>query len=78
MVMIVKNHEKKALGFISVTWATTRAHVSALPGPHRGMAIVYRPVAPAKLGWPASAVARAGLPQWKEEASSRDGVAGDA
>src|SRR4249919_258640 len=32
MVMIVKEHEKKARGFISVTRLTARAHVSALPG----------------------------------------------
>jgi hypothetical protein len=32
MVMIVKDHEKKAVGFISVTWITARAHVSALSG----------------------------------------------
>jgi len=32
MVMIVKDPEKKACGFISVTWITVRAHVSALPG----------------------------------------------
>ena len=30
MVMIVKEHEKKARGFISVTRVTVRAHVSAL------------------------------------------------
>src|SRR5215510_3426174 len=30
MVMIVKEHEKKARGFISVTRVTTPAHVSAL------------------------------------------------
>jgi len=30
--MIVKEHEKKARGFISVTRVTARAHVSALPG----------------------------------------------
>src|SRR5215467_60516 len=30
MVMIVKEHEKKARGFISVTRVTARAHVSAL------------------------------------------------
>jgi len=29
--MIVKEHEKKARGFISVTRVTARAHVSALP-----------------------------------------------
>jgi len=39
--MIVKDHEKKACGFISVTWITMRAHVSALPGPHGAVAIVY-------------------------------------
>ena len=38
MVMIVKDHEKKAWGFISVTWITARAHVSALPGPYAGVA----------------------------------------
>jgi hypothetical protein len=41
MVMIVKDHEKKACGFISVTWITVRAHVSALPGPHGGVPTVY-------------------------------------
>jgi hypothetical protein len=39
--MIVKDHEKKAWGFISVTWITARAHVSALPGPHGGVPTVY-------------------------------------
>jgi hypothetical protein len=39
--MIVKDPEKKACGFISVTWITVRAHVSALPGSHGGAAIVY-------------------------------------
>ena len=33
MVMIVKDHEKKAHGFISVTQDHRDAHVSALPGP---------------------------------------------
>src|SRR6266516_5208435 len=32
MVMIVKEHEKEARGFISVTRVAARAHVSALPG----------------------------------------------
>jgi hypothetical protein len=32
MVMIVKEHEKKAHGFISVTRIAADAHVSALPG----------------------------------------------
>jgi len=39
--MIVKDPEKKARGFISVTWITVRAHVSALPGPHGRAAAVY-------------------------------------
>ena len=41
MVMIVKDHEKKACGFISVTWITVRAHVSALPGRRGTAATVY-------------------------------------
>jgi hypothetical protein len=41
MVMIVKDHEKKAWGFISVTWITVRAHVNALPGRHGDAATVY-------------------------------------
>ena len=41
MVMIVKDHEKKACGFISVTWITVRTHVSALPGRRGGAAMVY-------------------------------------
>ena len=49
MVMIVKDPEKKACGFISVTWITARAHVSALPGSHGGAATVYNRRSPAKL-----------------------------
>jgi hypothetical protein len=56
MVMIVKDPEKKACGFISVTWITVRAHVSALPGPPTVWRR-YTPVVPRRYGWPAHAVA---------------------
>jgi len=46
--MIVKDPEKKACGFISVTWITVRAHVSALPGPP-AVWRRYTPVVPATL-----------------------------
>jgi hypothetical protein len=55
--MIVKDPEKKACGFISVTWITVRAHVSALPGPHGGVATVYTDGRPRSYGWPTHAVA---------------------
>jgi hypothetical protein len=55
--MIVKDHEKKACGFISVTCITVRAHVSGLPGPVRRCRDPYPLLVPAKLGWPAHAVA---------------------
>ena len=61
MVMIVKDPEKKARGFISVTWITVRAHVSALPGPHGGAATVYKPAVPQSYGRRAHAVMRVPL-----------------
>ncbi len=61
MVMIVKDPEKKACGFISVTWITVRAHVSALPGPHGGAATVYNWQSPQSCGQRAHAVMRVPL-----------------
>lgn len=61
MVMIVKDPEKKACGFISVTWITVRAHVSALPGPHGGAATVYNRRSPQSYGRRAHAVMRVPL-----------------
>jgi hypothetical protein len=55
MVMIVKDHEKKAVGFISVTWITARAHVSALPSAFCCFATVSAR-GPARLGRPAHAL----------------------
>jgi hypothetical protein len=43
MVMIVKEHEKEARGFISVTRVTARAHVSALPGSYLGVPVLAGP-----------------------------------
>jgi hypothetical protein len=40
--MIVKEHEKKARGFISVTRVTARAHVSALPSTYLGVPVLTR------------------------------------
>ena len=61
MVMIVKEHEKKARGFISVTRVTARAHVSALPGPRGGAATVYNRRSPQSYGRRARAVVRVPL-----------------
>jgi hypothetical protein len=65
--MIVKDHEKKAVGFISVTWITVRTHVSALPGPPA----VWRRYTP---GGPRDAMAGPRMPlrsirspRWKED-----------
>jgi hypothetical protein len=49
--MIVKDHEKKACGFISVTRITVRVHVSALPGPHGVAAMVYTGGSPLSLSF---------------------------
>jgi len=79
MVMIVKDPEKKACGFISVTWLTVRAHVSALPGPHGGAATVYnrrsRGKATAGVRMPLCA---SRLPPWKDDTGRRHGAANDA
>jgi len=61
--MIVKDPEKEACGFISVTWITVRAHVSALPGPHGGAATVYNRRPPAC--------------HWKDDTRRRHGGADD-
>jgi hypothetical protein len=79
MVMIVKDPEKKARGFISVTWITVRAHVSALPGPRGGAATVYNRRSPGK----ATAGARmplcaSRLPPWPDDTGRRRGGANDA
>jgi len=44
MVMIVKDHEKKACGFISVTWITVRAHVSGLAGDVGDLSALLEPL----------------------------------
>jgi hypothetical protein len=67
--MIVKDPEKKACGFISVTRITAR-DVSALPGPPAGVAIVYTSGSPRSHGWPAHAVAPFRLPRCKEGVGS--------
>jgi len=78
MVMIVKDDEKKACGFISVTWITARTHVSALAGPHGGVAIVYTGGSPRSFGWPAHAVAPFHLPRCEEGVGSVTAGANDA
>jgi len=77
--MIVKDPEKKACGFISVTWITVRAHVSALPGPRGGAATVYNRRSPGK----ATAGVRmplcaSRLPPWPDDTGRRHGGANDA
>jgi hypothetical protein len=59
--MIVKDHEKKACGFISVTRITVRTHVSALPSYRGGAATVDTGRPPQSYGRPAPAVARVPL-----------------
>ena|SRR5215470_3832455 len=68
MVMIVKDHEKKASGFISVTWITVRAHVSALPGPHGGAAMVYTGGLREATGSVRTPLRVSRLPRWKRPA----------
>jgi hypothetical protein len=65
MVMIVKDHEKKAWGFISVTWITARAHVSALPGRYAGVAAVSAGGPPRNWAGPGMPVRAFRLPPWK-------------
>src|SRR5215831_16931212 len=70
MVMIVKDPEKKARGFISVTWITVRAHVSALPGPDGGVATVSAG-GPRDVGaGPRMPLLPFRWPQWWEDADS--------
>jgi hypothetical protein len=71
--MIVKDHEKKACGFISVTRITVRAHVSALPGPHGGSAMVYTGGPREATGGMRTPLRASRLPQRKEEAGRRHG-----
>jgi hypothetical protein len=63
--MIVKDHEKKASGFISVTWITARAHVSALPGPPAGAAIVYTSGSREAMAGPRMAMRAFLSPPWR-------------
>jgi hypothetical protein len=72
--MIVKDHEKKACGFISVTWITVRAHVSALPGPHGGVAIVYTGGHREATAGPHTPLRAFRLPPWRENAGRRCGA----
>jgi hypothetical protein len=72
--MIVKDHEKEALGFISVTWMIARAHVNALPG-QRGAADRIHRWSPAN----PTAGSRAPLcafrlPPWKADTGRRHGA----
>ncbi len=71
MVMIVKDHEKKAVGFISVTWITARAHVSALPSAFCRVATVSAR-GPARLGRPAHALRAFRWPR-RKDAGGRHG-----
>jgi len=75
MVMIVKDHEKKAWGFISVTWITVRAHVSALPGRRGAAATVYTCGPAGRYGRRAHAVMHVPLVMVVEEARRRDYLA---
>lgn len=78
MVMIVKEHEKKARGFISVTWITARAHISALPGWYGGVATVSAG-GPREAGLARACPLRAfRLSLWNEDVGSRHGGANDA
>jgi hypothetical protein len=71
--MIVKDPEKKACGFISVTWITVRAHVSALPGSHGGAAIVYTGCHREATAVPRTPLRAFRLPPWKKDAGRRHG-----
>jgi hypothetical protein len=73
MVMIVKDPEKKACGFISVTWITVRAHVSALPGPYGGVPTVYTGGPRGAMGGPRMPLRSFRVPRRKEDAGSRRG-----
>jgi hypothetical protein len=73
MVMIVKDREKKARGFISVTWITARAHVSAFPGPRGGVVIVYIGGPSEVTAGPRTPLRAFRLPPWKENAGRRCG-----
>ena len=78
MVMIVKDHEKKTWGFISVTWITARAHVSALPGRTAAWRS-YTPAIPRQaMAAPAHAVAPFRLPRCREGVGSAPAGAYDA
>jgi hypothetical protein len=77
MVMIVKDHEKKAAGFISVTQITARAHVSALSSPY-AVSSPYLPVLPATLGRPLLSLSALRLSPWNEDAGRRHGGSNDA
>jgi hypothetical protein len=78
MVMIVKDPEKKACGFISVTWITVRAHVSALPGPHGGAATVYNRRSPQATARARMPLCASRLPPWPDDTGRRNGGANDA
>jgi len=75
--MIVKDHEKKACGFISVTWITARANVSALSGPY-AVSWPYLPVLPRSAAGPLLSLSALRLSPWKEDAGRRHGGANDA
>ena len=78
MVMIVKDPEKKACGFISVTWITVRAHVSALPGPRGGAATVYNRRSRKATAGARMPLCASRLPPWKDDTGRRHGGANDA
>jgi hypothetical protein len=68
--MIVKDHEKKARGFISVTQITARAHVSALPSPYSVCRDRIRRWSTVSRGWPAMPKARVPLAAGTEDAAA--------
>jgi hypothetical protein len=77
MVMIVKDHEKKAVGFISVTQITARVHVSALSGPY---AVSDRSCLWSPRSWagPRLPLRALRLSPWNEDAGRRHGGTNDA
>jgi hypothetical protein len=71
--MIVKDPEKKACGFISVTWIIVRAHVSALHGPQGVVAIVYTSCPREATAGPRTPWRAFRLPPWQEDVGRHHG-----
>jgi hypothetical protein len=75
--MIVKDHEKKACGFISVTQITARAHVSALSSPY-AVSSLYLPCSQRRWAGPLLSLSALRLSPWNEDAGRRHGGSNDA